>query len=157
MWWLVIDHNDTDLFDGEEVSLDLFIRYGTMSIGLDNRDPVGEGDELWVFERTFRRASGLARAASSPYRSGRRWWLDVTMDLKATKQLRRSPVRPSERVFRYEPYRYGAKDPWMVRMHLSDLSMMRNHLQRLARVPDIGPGSRHPSGPSPSAPLGPPP
>ncbi|MEU8256690.1 hypothetical protein AB0C06_20785 [Micromonospora inaquosa] len=131
MWWLVIDHNDTELFDGEEVGLDLFIRHGTMGLGLDGDYPVSQGNELWVFERTFRRASGLAHADRIPYRSNRRWWLDVVIDVKSTNRLRRNPILATKRVFRHEPYKYGEKDPWLVRMHPSDLTMMRDHLRKL--------------------------
>ena len=116
------------------MDLTWFITTGTASVPLDRQLPVHSGDEVWLWERPFRRLAGLAHAAGEPYQHRRSsWWLDITVDQSSTAALRDRPLRHSAVVLRDEPWRYGTDDPWLLRMNATDLDHARRHLAGLSQ------------------------
>jgi hypothetical protein len=130
MWWLCIEADTTRQIGGEEVDLDWFVGQQEPKIQLDRQLPVHAGDEVCLWERTFARMSGLARATRAPYLfQSRSWWLPVSVDLDATRRLRARPLRQEDVVLRSAPLPAGGpKDPWLHRMHESDTATVRRHL-----------------------------
>jgi hypothetical protein len=128
MWWLPIDPDDTRLVGGEIVDLDRFVSWRDAALRLDHEYPLREQQELWIYERQFRRVSGLAHVARVAYRYRSQWWMDLTVDPNATRALSRQPLYCEGKVMRREPWKYGEADPWLVDMHEGDLSIVRTHL-----------------------------
>jgi hypothetical protein len=135
MWWLCIDAGDTAAAaEGEPMDLTWFVAACAASVPLHRQLPVHTGDEVWLWERPFRRLAGLAHAASEPYQHrGNLWWLDITVDHPSTAALRDRPLRHSAVVLRDEPWRYGTDDPWLLRMNAADLNHARQHLASLPK------------------------
>jgi hypothetical protein len=73
MWWLTIDPDDTRLVRGELVDLDWFVSAGGASVRLDRECQLKEDEELWMYERPFRRVSGLAHVVRTAYRNRSQW------------------------------------------------------------------------------------
>jgi hypothetical protein len=138
MWWLVIDADDTRPYEAQPIDLDWYLAAGESEVRLNRNLPIHDGDSLWLFERPFRRISGLARAVGSPYLYRKtQWWLKISVDQAASRQLRKRPLRHSMVVFRSEPFRVGDeyydadRDPVLVRMAAADMELARGHLARL--------------------------
>jgi len=138
MWWLVIDADDTKPYKEQPIDLDWYLREVDSEVRLNRNLPIRDGDSLWLFERPFRRISGLAHAIGSPYLYRKtQWWLKISVDQAASSRLRKGPLHHSKVVFRSEPFRvddehYDAdRDPVLVRMAAADIELVRDHLARL--------------------------
>jgi hypothetical protein len=69
MWWRSVDPDDTSRAADEPADLDWFVDSASAEVSLDSPYPLNEHDELWIYERSFRRVSGLAHVVRTPYRS----------------------------------------------------------------------------------------